>query len=90
MQTIELHTPRPVFSRLVSNLTGPHQFLNVAANVNPSIGHHILCQEYVNNQFTGRWIRSRVVDVNTTPTGNRLTLQLLARNSASPVRRRAA
>jgi hypothetical protein len=91
MTTLEFHLTPAAFSRFVGNAESRIQpTINVNNEVQPSIGHHALLHEYQNATFTGRWIRCRIVDVTPGKTRLTLALQLLARNSATPVRRATA
>lgn len=91
MQTLEFHLPPDHFRRFDS---GTHAALQSTLTVDPNIptevGNHLLIQEFDGPRyFTGRWIRTRIVDVRSTSTAQILTLHLIAKNSPASVRRRA-
>ena len=89
MHTIEFRLTPVQFRLLLSGLAAaPHALFTSASPVD--VGHHALFQEFDGPTFTGRWIRTRVVHVDASPAGHVLTLKLIAKNSAAPVRRRAA
>jgi hypothetical protein len=91
MNTLEFRLSPQRFTRFASANTAAQSALTIDANVPASIGHHILIQEFAaNDTFTGRWIRSRIVDVRPSKAGQIVTLAMIARNVADPVRRRAA
>jgi len=92
MHTLEFRLPPDHFRRFDSGTHASlHSTLKVDADVPADVGNHLLIQEFdCHARFTGRWIRTRIVDVNSTLTAQILTLKLLAKNSPAPVRRRAA
>lgn len=91
MNTLEFHLNPKQFTRFASAQTAVQSSLTIGATVPALVGHHLLIQEFAaNDSFTGRWIRSRIVDVRQSKSGQILTLSMIARNVAEPVRRRAA
>ena len=91
MTTLEFRLTPAAFSQFVGTTESRTQpTLNVGNDVHPAVGHHALLHEYRGANFTGRWIRCRVVDVTPGDSRQTLALQMLARNSAAPVRRATA
>lgn len=91
MNTIELHLTPSAFSQFLGKTEAANQpTLRVGNDVRPAVGHHALLQEFRGDTFTGRWIRCRIVDVRPGNDVQTIALQMLARNSAAPVRRATA
>jgi hypothetical protein len=92
MNTLEFKIQVPQFRQFVTGTQLANQStFDVEPTVPAAVGHHVLLQEFdAKADFTGQWIRTRIVDVDATGARKVLTLKLIAKNSVSPMRRRAA
>ena len=90
MTHLELRLRPHQFSRCVSGLQATNPTIRVRSDFATGVGQHLLIQEFAGVVFTGQWIRCRIVAVTESTAGKLLAIKLIARASASAIRRRAA